>query len=239
MISQCGQRMSPRRSHYGFTAVESPPRKPIPAKMRTRNLIAAAILGVAIVAGLGVALSMRELPETPMTATIVPPGDALPEFSLLNQHGDPVDREFFEGQWDLVFFGFTNCPDICPTTLQLLVRARDTLESAASQPLPRIVLGSVDPERDTPEVLARYTAAFGDGIVGLTGDLSEIETLTRSQPTVQNGEFVTESTPQAGEDLMGEADFRNHHECLSPGAKRLFDGAQIDLRLATTRDAVE
>jgi protein SCO1/2 len=148
--------------------------------MRTRNLIAAAILGVAIVAGLGVALSMRELPETPMTATIVPPGDALPEFSLLNQHGDPVDREFFEGQWDLVFFGFTNCPDICPTTLQLLVRARDTLESAASQPLPRIVLVSVDPERDTPEVLARYTAAFGDGIVGLTGDLSEIETLTRS-----------------------------------------------------------
>jgi hypothetical protein len=51
------------------------------------------------------------------------------------------------------------------------------------------------------------------------------EALTGSQPTVQNGEFVTEATPQAGKDLMGEAYFGNHHECLSPRAKRRVDGA--------------
>ena len=114
------------------------------------------------------------------SATLVPPGDSLPEFALLNQDGAPVDRRVFEGQWDIVFFGFTNCPDICPTTLQLLARVRGQLEKTGQRPLPRIVLVSVDPERDTPEVLARYTAAFGEGIIGLTGDIAEIEKLTRS-----------------------------------------------------------
>jgi protein SCO1/2 len=148
--------------------------------MRFRNLVIAFVLGAAIAAGLGTALSLRDGPDGPIAATIVPPGDALPEVSLLDQAGNPTGRSIFEGQWDLVFFGFTHCPDICPTTLQLLAQARSSLESTGQQPLPRIVLVSVDPERDSPDVLARYTAAFGDGIVGLTGDIAEIEKLTRA-----------------------------------------------------------
>lgn len=146
--------------------------------MRFRNLLAAFVLGAAIAAGLGVALSLRHAPEDPIAATIVPAGDPLPQVSLLNQDGEAVDRSVFEGQWDLVFFGFTNCPDICPTTLQALASARSKLESKGQRPLPRIVLVSVDPERDTPEALARYTSAFGDDVLGLTGDIAEIEKLT-------------------------------------------------------------
>jgi protein SCO1/2 len=148
--------------------------------MRIRNLIVAFILGGAIAAGLGVALSLRDAQGVPNAATIVPAGDALPEFSLLDQEGNAVDRGLFEGQWDLVFFGFTNCPDICPTTLQMLAQVRKRLDAAGVMPVPRIVLVSVDPERDTPEALARYTSAFGENIVGITGDIAEIEKLTRS-----------------------------------------------------------
>lgn len=148
--------------------------------MRIRNLIIAFVLGGAIAAGLGVALSLRDAPAVPNVATIVPAGDALPEFSLLDQGGGAVDRGLFEGQWDLVFFGFTNCPDICPTTLQLLAQVRKRLDADGVRPLPRIVLVSVDPERDTPDALARYTSAFGDNIVGITGDIAEIEKLTRA-----------------------------------------------------------
>lgn len=148
--------------------------------MSVRNLIIAVVLGAAIAAGLGVALSLRDAPEAPVTATVVPPGDALPEFSLLDQQGNAIDRSLFAGQWDLVFFGFTNCPDICPTTLQVLAQARSTLASSGQRPLPRIVFVSVDPARDTPEALARYLAAFGGDIVGVTGDIAEIEKLARS-----------------------------------------------------------
>jgi protein SCO1/2 len=148
--------------------------------MSIRNLVTGVVLGTAIAAGLGAALLMRDTPATPVAATLVPPGDALPDFMLLDHRGQKVDRSIFEDRWDLVFFGFPHCPDICPTTLQLLARARDSLEESGQRPLPRIVLVSVDPERDTPEALARYTAAFGDDIIGLTGDTTEIEKLTRA-----------------------------------------------------------
>ncbi len=102
----------------------------------------------------------------------------LPAFSLLNQFGEPVDQTVFKGQWDLVFFGFTHCPDICPTTLQVLAEAKRTLAEQGRETLPRIVLVSVDPERDSPEILGQYVDHFGDGNLGLTGTLEEIRKLT-------------------------------------------------------------
>jgi protein SCO1/2 len=122
--------------------------------MQARTITAVLVLGAAIAAG--VALSLRDAGESvaPRAATILPAGNELPEFALLDQDGSPVDRTVFEGQWDLVFFGFTHCPDICPATM------------------------SVDPERDTPEAMARYIGYFGDGNLGLTGELDEIGKLT-------------------------------------------------------------
>lgn len=109
---------------------------------------------------------------------VLPNPDSLPEFSLLDQQGNTIDRSVFAGQWDLVFFGFTHCPDICPTTLQLLATARAELARQGQEPLPRIVLVSVDPERDTPEIIGQYIDYFGEGNLGITGTLEEISKLT-------------------------------------------------------------
>jgi protein SCO1/2 len=77
----------------------------------------------------------------------------------------------------LLFFGFTNCPDICPATLQQLAVVRSKLAEAGAD-VPAIVLISVDPERDTADVLKQYVGYFGEGISGVTGDIDEIRTLT-------------------------------------------------------------
>ena len=108
---------------------------------------------------------------------MLPNPDPVPSFALLDQHGSEIDESVFRGQWDLVFFGFTHCPDICPLTLQVLADARRQLAEQGAEPLPRIVLVSVDPERDTPEKLAQYIGYFGDQNAGITGELDELRKL--------------------------------------------------------------
>jgi protein SCO1/2 len=146
--------------------------------MHSRNIIAALVLAIAVAAGL--ALALRDAGRAPaqLTATVLPAGNELPEFALLDQNGSPAGRSAFEGQWDLVFFGFTNCPDICPATMTVLGQARRALAARGQEPLPRVVLVSVDPERDSPEAMARYVAYFGEDNLGLTGDLGEVRKLT-------------------------------------------------------------
>ena len=110
--------------------------------MSPKNLVIAAAVAVALAAGIFLAIRSTA-PAVPASALILPAPEPVPQFSLLNQDGDKVDRSVFEGQWDLVFFGFTHCPDICPTTLQVLATAKQTLAGMGQQPLPRIVLVSV------------------------------------------------------------------------------------------------
>ena len=146
--------------------------------MQPRNTLIMLVLGVAVAAGLALALRNAGGPAEPLAATVLPVGNELPDFALLDHDGEPVDRTVFEGQWDVVFFGFTNCPDICPATMTMLGQARRELEAQGREPLPRVVLVSVDPERDTPEAMARYIAYFEDGNLGLTGDLEALNKLT-------------------------------------------------------------
>lgn len=145
--------------------------------MRLRNLFVAIALALTALAGAYVA-SRTEAPATPLSALVLPAPNPVPEFSLLDQRAESVDQSVFEGQWDLVFFGFTHCPDICPATLQVLATARKVLADDGRQALPRIVLVSVDPERDTPDILAEYVGYFGEDNLGLTGTLEEIRKLT-------------------------------------------------------------
>jgi protein SCO1/2 len=146
--------------------------------MRIRNLILAFVLGAAVAAGLALSLNMLGDDPVPTRATILPAGNELPDFALLDHTGASVDKRVFEGQWDLVFFGFTHCPDICPMTMGLLRQARDRLVSAREDDVPRIVLVSVDPERDSPDALAEYIGYFGEGNLGITGELDEVSKLT-------------------------------------------------------------
>lgn len=145
--------------------------------MTVKNLIIAIVLGTSLASGIFVASNLTR-PVLPQSALIIPTPTELPEFELVSHRGDPVNANSFRGQWDLLFFGFTQCPDICPTTLQFLATIKKQLVESGSESAPRIVLVSVDPERDTPELLARYVDYFGAGNLGVTGDLPELVKLT-------------------------------------------------------------
>ncbi len=142
-----------------------------------KNFLIALLLGTALAAGIFVATQVSK-PSTPLSALIIPVPSDLPDFSLIDQSGKLVTADTFRGHWNLVFFGFTHCPDICPTTLQVLANARKALTDAGADTVPRIVLVSVDPERDTPAILHRYLSYFGTGNLGITGELTEIRKLT-------------------------------------------------------------
>lgn len=94
---------------------------------------------------------------------------AIKEFVLVNQDGRVVGVDDLKGDWHLIFFGFTFCPDICPTTMGVLNRAVTAMEKP-----PKVIMVSVDPERDTPEALARYVPAFNKDFTGYTGEFEDI-----------------------------------------------------------------
>ncbi len=88
-------------------------------------------------------------------------------FTLVDQTGKQVTDRDFRGRYMLVFFGFTHCPDICPAELQVMSASLDELGAKADAVVPIFV--TLDPERDTPEVMADYVKNFGQRFVGLTG----------------------------------------------------------------------
>ena len=95
-------------------------------------------------------------------------------FQLVDHDGRPVDQSMLEGKWSLVFFGFTYCPDYCPTTLQLLDATKQRLGDKADDL--QIVFISIDPERDTPQALKDYLSSdgFPEGVIGLTGTPEQV-----------------------------------------------------------------
>ena len=98
-------------------------------------------------------------------------------FNLMNQDGRQVSAEDFRGKVVLLYFGYTNCPDVCPTTLAVLERAVESLGPGAAQV--RVLFVSVDPARDTVAVLKRYVSAFGPYVLGLRGDDTALDNLMR------------------------------------------------------------
>lgn len=99
-------------------------------------------------------------------------------FALTDHTGRKVTEKDFLGRKTLVFFGFTSCPDICPSGLQVMSAALDSLGSKADQITPLFI--SVDPERDTPEKLAAYVKSFHPRLVGLTGTKSEVDAAAKA-----------------------------------------------------------
>lgn len=112
--------------------------------------------------------------------TVFPAARALPAFELLDQQSRAFGPGQFTGRWSLVFFGFTNCPDVCPATLATLAAARRELASLPAAQQPDVVLVSVDPGRDTPGRLAEYLAFFDPSFTGVTGDAAQIARLAEA-----------------------------------------------------------
>jgi protein SCO1/2 len=105
---------------------------------------------------------------------------ALPEFELVDDQRKPLTRSQLTGQWSLMFFGFTHCPDICPTTLQTLAGMVKAIDDADVTDALHIYFVSVDPERDSPEILADYVSYFNPAFHGATAPLEQLTPLTRA-----------------------------------------------------------
>jgi protein SCO1/2 len=141
--------------------------------MTTRATRTAVLAIVAFAAGLILARALMpsrlELPRTER-ATILPEPRDLPELALTGEDGRPLGAGFFQGHWTLVFFGFTTCPDICPTTLSTLSKATRELQDLPAGERPRVLLVTVDPERDDAARLAAYVKFFDPAFRGATGE---------------------------------------------------------------------
>jgi protein SCO1/2 len=105
---------------------------------------------------------------------------ALPEFELVDHDNQPLTRANLNGKWNLMFFGYTHCPDICPISLQVLSDMVTAIEDPDVVDALRIYFVSVDPERDKPEVLSAYVKYFNPAIIGATADMEGLRPLTRS-----------------------------------------------------------
>lgn len=147
--------------------------------MNKRLILIIALLGFAG----GIVASRLLVPDPalvvePATATWIKTPRPVPEFELLDHHGQVFDKTRLTGDWSWLFFGFTHCPDVCPTTLSDLdVVARQLAEREDLEPM-KVVFVSVDPERDTIERLAAYVPHFNSAFVGVTGSAAQIGQLT-------------------------------------------------------------
>lgn len=145
-------------------------------------ILVGAIALAAAVAGMYLARSLNQpaLVQLESGTALPVPGELTP-FALIDTRGSAVAPAQLRGHPTLVFFGFTYCPDVCPTTLALLADVQKQL-AAGDQGLTnlKVALISVDPERDTPEQLGRYISSFGGDLIGLTGSAPEIVNAQKS-----------------------------------------------------------
>ncbi|MGD2167186.1 MAG: SCO family protein [Gammaproteobacteria bacterium] len=131
---------------------------------------------VALVAA--VALIPRRAVPPPEAATEWPESRALPATQFVDHNGNAFSTADLTAGFTLMFFGFTHCPDICPASLAVLAQASRQLR-ATRVPVPRVVLVSVDPVRDTPQRMQEYLANFDPEFLGLTASETELEPLRR------------------------------------------------------------
>lgn len=151
--------------------------------IRNRNVILAAIAFALISLLLGMWVKHNEGGDHPISfdienGTVFPiPRDITP-FNLVNAQQQSFTNSNLTGHWSVLFFGFTQCPQLCPTTLAILNDTYQQLEKKKNVQLPQIVFISVDPERDTPPVIQKYLSSFNKNFVGATGSQEEIKKLT-------------------------------------------------------------
>ncbi len=140
---------------------------------RRAVLIFAAVV-LAIAAGIG-SYAFLSRPEGPLGTGVALVGGP---FTMTNQDGARVTEKDFLGRYMLMFFGYTYCPDICPTELQVMTAALDMMGEEGKAITPVFV--SVDPQRDTPDVVKSFVENFGPNVVGLTGSPEDIAGIAKA-----------------------------------------------------------
>ena len=131
-------------------------------------LVAVAILSLVLGLWLSQKLGGKTLVPADLDATFLPSGKPLAPFSLVDQDGKAFDVDRLKGRWTFMFFGYTNCPDVCPTTLQTMKDAWKLLDKKSLDKT-QMVFVSVDADRDPPAVLKKYVNYFHPDFIGVTG----------------------------------------------------------------------
>ncbi len=154
--------------------------------------------GALLLTVIGLALSACGTSEPPFALQSI--AGLLPrlQFKLTDQDNRPVTADDYRGNIVLLYFGYTNCPDVCPTTLATLSAVLRKVGPNAAARM-RVLFVTVDPARDTPSVLKRYVAFFGPQFVGLRGDDGELTSLTKRyrvafhrEPPDHNGYYAVD-----------------------------------------------
>lgn len=122
-------------------------------------------------------------------------------FSLIDHNNKAVRSEDFLGQWVLIYFGFTHCPDICPDELEKMIEVVEEIDGIPSLPNLTPILITIDPERDTPEAMAAYVKEFSPKLLGLTGSVQQVEQVSRSYrvyysqgPKDEDNDYIVDHT---------------------------------------------
>jgi|TARA_B110000003_G_scaffold205540_1_gene204384 protein SCO1 len=142
-------------------------------KLKTSITVLGGCLALFLFILLPVILSIQEKKEDIVASYVGSP------FILKDVNDNPITEKSFQGPLTAVFFGFTNCPDVCPLTLENIDQVLEKLNAAENEKL-KVFFVSIDPERDSPEVIKDYLNSFKNKIYGITGDPGKIFLLSRS-----------------------------------------------------------
>lgn len=142
----------------------------------------------------------EEMIERERTRSIGRPALGGP-FSLVDHNNRAARSEDFLGQWVLIYFGFTHCPDICPDELEKMIEVVEEIDGIRSLPNLTPILITIDPERDTPEAMAAYVKEFSPKLLGLTGSVQQVEQVSRSYrvyysqgPKDEDNDYIVDHT---------------------------------------------
>ena len=135
----------------------------LPKKILSLSIIATFILGCSS--------------KSPEYSTVLTKPIKLDEFMLIADDDSVFSNQSLKDKWSLLFFGYTHCPDVCPLTLHQLAQANKELADKLDS-TPDIIMVSVDPDRDTSEILQKYVRSFGENVSGVTGKNEELDKLT-------------------------------------------------------------
>lgn len=157
------------------------------------NILLTGGLLAALLAGIGLSHWLNQQPAPEGTGLILSQPRAIPDFMLQTAAGTPYTRDHLSGHWQLLFFGFTHCPDVCPNTLALMKQLKQDLPAAVSGQLD-FVFVSIDPARDTPQVLREYIDYFDPEFLGITGSSTQLASFTESLGIA----YVTQAADENG-----------------------------------------
>lgn len=171
--------------------------------MRSRKVLiyaAAAVVAILIGLGIGYWTLGRSRALTASTLLLHPP-KPLAAFSLVSDRQTPFVITSLRGHWSLLYFGYTHCPDVCPTTLADLSKMTTLLTDLPPARQPQVYFISVDPKRDTPALLAKYVRYFNVNFIGVTGGVDQLQLLAKPLgvgfsyvPSNQSGNYTVDHT---------------------------------------------